>query len=189
MEATDADAVRAGFASLSASSLRSRFFSPVPRLTSALLDDLTAVRPNQIVLLAFERSTGHLAGGARAIRLRDDPVAADLAVTVGDAFQGVGLGSALVRRLRRAAGSDGIERFSGHVLVDNAAARALLRRAGATAALDEPGVLRFEIRIASARGEGHLPLATTARDGSGRCGSGRRLAGAAPGGGRAEPAA
>jgi acetyltransferase len=184
MEVADAVAVRQGFASLSASSLRTRFFTPLPRLSEALLDELTAVRPDQIVLLAFDRSTGGLAGGARAIRLRDDRCAADLAVTVGDAYQGGGLGSALLRRLRRAARDEGIERFSGHVLVENTAARMLLRRAGATAVLDEPGVLRFEIRIASARGEGRVPAASAAR-----CGSGRRFASAAAGGARTEPAA
>ncbi len=154
MEHGDAGAVRDGFASLSAESLRLRFFSPVPRLTEGLVADLTAVRPDRIVLLAFavdgDGAVGGLAGGARAIRSAVDPTRADVAVTVGDRFQRAGLGGNLLRRLARAAAAEGVVALGGHVLVDNAAARRLLRRAGARVELDEPGVLRFEIDVAAA---------------------------------------
>jgi ribosomal protein S18 acetylase RimI-like enzyme len=148
MRRDDGPAVRDGFRSLSLDSLRRRFFSPAPRLTPELLDELTRVDPaGRIVLLAFETDTGRLAGGARAIRLPADPGAADIAITVGDACQGRGLGSALLRELHRAARSQGIERFTGNVLVDNGPAKRMLRSAGAHLEFDEPGVLRFEIPV------------------------------------------
>lgn len=148
MRPTDADAVREGFRSLSAESLRRRFFTPAPRLTAGMLEDLTAVDPGRrLVLLAFETGTGRLLGGARAVRLRHDPGAADVAVTVGDECQGRGLGTALLRELVRAARAQGIERLRGNVLVDNGPAKRLLRAAGAHLVFDEPGVLRFELPL------------------------------------------
>ena len=148
MEPWDRATVRDGFGALSPASLRLRFFSPVPRLTAGLVADLTTVEPaRRVVLLALDPRTGHLAGEARAIRSRDDPTVADLAVTVADDLQRRGLGTALVRSVRRAARAQGVERLAGHVLVDNAGARAMLRAAGAVLEFDEPGVLRFELPL------------------------------------------
>lgn len=149
MRADDADVVGAGVASLSPTTLRLRFFTPMPRLTAGVLADLTAIEPGQrIVLLAFEAGSGRLAGGARAVRHRANPATADIAVTIGDAFQRRGLGSTLLVALVRAARAEGIEQLAGHVLVENAGGRALVRSAGGHTAFDEPGVLRFAIPIA-----------------------------------------
>jgi RimJ/RimL family protein N-acetyltransferase len=147
MEVGDAPVVRAGYEALSPATLRARFFSPVPRLSPATLDDLVAVVPGRIVLLAFDARSGELAGGVRAVRFPDGRDAADVAVTVGDSYQRRGLGLALLRCLRRAAAAEGIGRLAGHVLVDNDAARRLIRAAGGRTAFDEPGVLRFEIPV------------------------------------------
>lgn len=149
MEPWDATAVRDGFAALSPSSLRLRFFSPVPRLPAALVADLVRVEPSsRIVLLAVDPGDGRVVGEARAVRFRDDPTVADLAVTVSDELQQHGLGTALVRAVRRAARAQGIHALTGHVLVDNPGAQAMLRRAGAVLEFDEPGVLRFRIDLA-----------------------------------------
>ena len=148
MEPWDAAAVRDGVAALSPSSLRLRFFSPVPRLTAGLVADLVRVDPsNRIVLLAIDPRDGRVAGEARAVRFRHDPTVADLAVSVTDELQQQGLGTALVRAVRRAARAQGIRALTGHVLVDNAGARAMLRRGGAVLEFDEPGVLRFRIEL------------------------------------------
>jgi hypothetical protein len=145
----DGAAVRSGFNSLSDASKRTRFFTPMPSVSPNVLDDLVvADDPRRIVLLGFNTRNGRLEGGARAVRLRDDPTAADVAVTVGDPFQR--LGTRLLRELGFAARAEGIERFTGHVLVDNAPAKALLASAGATCTFAEPGVLAFEIRLGRA---------------------------------------
>jgi GNAT superfamily N-acetyltransferase len=147
MTAEDADAVLAGFDRLSPTSLRYRFFSPVPRITPGVADDLVRIDPaSRIVLLAFT-DDGRLAGGARAVRHRDDPATADVAVTVGDPFQRRGLGSKLLKLLGTAALAEGIDRLAGHVLVDNPGGRGLLIANGAVCRLDEPGVLAFEIPL------------------------------------------
>jgi RimJ/RimL family protein N-acetyltransferase len=147
----DGAAVRAGFNALSDASKRSRFFTPMPTISRAILDDLViADDPRRIVLLAFDRRNGRLAGGARAVRFLDDTDTADVAVTVGDHYQRRGLGTRLLRELGHTARDQGIERFTGHVLIDNTAARALLKSAGAGFAFEEPGVLSFEIPLAPA---------------------------------------
>ena len=143
----DAEVVLGGFERLSPASLRNRFFSPAPRLTPDVAADLVRVDPQtRIVLLAFDED-GHLAGGARAVRHRDDPATADVAVTVGDDYQRRGLGSKLLKLLGRAALDAGIDRLAGHVLIDNPGGRGLLIANGAVCRLDEPGVLAFEIPL------------------------------------------
>lgn len=146
MTAGDADAVRTAFDHLSPASLRSRFFTPMPRLPRSVAADLTLVDDRRIVLLALD-GAGEVIGEARAVRLRHDPTSAEVAVTVDDAHQHRGVGSALMRVLRQEAERAGIERLTGHILTDNAAAQALLLRGDATASFAEPGVLGFEIPL------------------------------------------
>lgn len=146
MTADDAGAVRAAFEHLSPASLRSRFFTPMPRMPRAVVADLTVVDDGRIVLLAID-ATGEVIGEARAVRLRQDPTTAEVAVTVDDAHQRRGVGAALMRSLRRAAERAGIARLTGHILTDNLAAQALLLRGDAIASFAEPGVLGFEIPL------------------------------------------
>jgi GNAT superfamily N-acetyltransferase len=146
MTAGDAGAVRAAFDHLSPASLRSRFFTPMPRLPRGVAADLTLVDDRRIVLLALD-DAGEVIGEARAVRLRDDPATAEVAVTVGDQHQHRGVGRALMRVLRREAERAGIVRLTGHILTDNVAAQALLLRGDATASFAEPGVLGFEIPL------------------------------------------
>ncbi len=157
---TDGDAaeVRAAFGRLSPTSLRYRFFSPVPRLTPGVAADLTLVDQQRIVLLAID-GDGRVLGEARAVRHRDDAGTADLAVTVDDEHQRRGLGSKLLGLLRAEAQRVGIERLAGHVLLDNAAGQALLVRSGAACWLAEPGVMAFEIPV----GRRTVPPAIAAR--------------------------
>lgn len=142
----DGQQVIEAFEHLSDSSRRSRFLSPVPRIHSTIAADLTRVDDQRIVLLAFD-DTGALVAEARAVRCAGDPSTAEIAVTVLDEHQHRGLGPRLLRRLGAASRRAGVKRFVGHVLVDNAAAQALLRSAGATRRLVEPGIYGFEIPL------------------------------------------
>lgn len=146
MQPTDAATVIDGFNHLSPTSFRRRFFTGPGRLPPGTAAELTAVDDQHLVLLAFDEA-GQLAGGARAVRHRSDEATADVAVTVADAHQGRGLGSKLLRQLRREAAAAGVERFAGHVLSDNAAGQALLVAAHAVCWFDEPGVVAFEIPL------------------------------------------
>ena len=60
-------------------------------------------------------------GGRRAVRLADehDPTIAEIAFTVGDAYQGRGIGTFLMGALAVAARYDGVERVSARVLSES----------------------------------------------------------------------
>ena len=67
---------------------------------------------------------------ARVIRLRDDPRAAEVAMTVTDALQGRGLGSKLLELLVVEAKEHGIERLVAHVVDGNTPIKRLLQKSG-----------------------------------------------------------
>jgi GNAT superfamily N-acetyltransferase len=69
-----------------------------------------------------------------------DATMAEPALLVVDRFQGLGLGTLLFRLLGREARRRGVRRFLATTLASNVAAVRLLVAAGATLALDSPGV-------------------------------------------------
>ena len=109
---------------MSPESLRRRFFSPRRELSEIELERLTAMDGwNRYALgLCTTAADGTLEGigVARFARLPDDPRAAEIAITVVDAYQGQGLGKALLARLFAAAMTRGIEGLQAIVLPDNA---------------------------------------------------------------------
>jgi protein lysine acetyltransferase len=84
---------------------------------------------------------GPVVADARFIRDEDDPTAAEVALTVADAYQGRGIGTLLLVALAVAARVDGIKRFHARVLSDNPAARVLGDRVNARWEQEEPGVI------------------------------------------------
>jgi GNAT superfamily N-acetyltransferase len=96
-----------------------RFHGAKPRLTSAERRYLAAADGrNHLGLLAFS-ADGEPIAVARAVRLPDDPTAAELAVSVIDEHHRQGIGMTLVRRLARDARNVGIDRLVAVVLSDN----------------------------------------------------------------------
>ncbi|HEY3237953.1 MAG TPA: GNAT family N-acetyltransferase, partial [Acidimicrobiia bacterium] len=122
----------AAFERLSPQSRYRRFFSPLPRLSTALLTYLTEVdhHHHSAWLAVVEEETGPaVVGVSRAVRL-DDPSAAEVAVTVIDPYQRRGIGRLLLGTLVLEAVEQGVTRLVGLVLADNAPMQAVLRRAG-----------------------------------------------------------
>jgi len=70
-------------------------------------------------------------GIARYVRDRENPAAAEIAVTIVDDWQGRGLGTELLARLSERAREEGIRRFTAVVADGNPAASGLLRSSGA----------------------------------------------------------
>ena len=66
----------------------------------------------------------------RYVRDAADPLQAEFAIVVADAWQGRGLGETLLRQLVAAARSDGLERLTGSTLSDNAPLLGLARKLG-----------------------------------------------------------
>ena len=114
-------------ASLSPRSARLRFLAPKNRFSLAELRYLTEVDHVDhyalIAVLADDPTT--MAGVGRWVRDRERPDEAEVAVVVGDCYQGQGLGTTLGTALGDGARALGIRRFTATMLTENTAAQRL----------------------------------------------------------------
>jgi acetyltransferase len=113
---------------LSELSIRRRFLSAKPRLTTAELRYLTEIDGrDHIALVAVPADDPEsIVAVARCVRLPDAPDTAEFAIVVGDPLQGRGLGSLLARELAAVARQAGIRRFSATMAEENVAVRRLI---------------------------------------------------------------
>jgi RimJ/RimL family protein N-acetyltransferase len=133
IEPGDKEKLANGLRQLSDASIRKRFLAAKPRFTAAELRYLTEVDGiNHIALVAvLERDPDVLVAVARCVRLPDRPGTAEMAIVVGDPWQGRGVGRELAEALSAAARAAGIRRFEALVQAGNAPARAIARRIAA----------------------------------------------------------
>jgi GNAT superfamily N-acetyltransferase len=114
----------AGLRALSPETAIKRFLSPKVTFSAAELRYLTEVdQHDHIAYVALEDD--QLVAVARCVRTGPD--VADVAVVVGDAWQGQGIGRRLMRLLAERAAEEGITRFAGTMLADNRGALRLMR--------------------------------------------------------------
>ena len=118
-----------GLRQLSLESIRKRFLAAKPRFTASELRYLTEVDGvNHIALVAvLDDWPEQLVAVARCVRLPDRPDTAEMAIVVGDPFQGQGVGRAITNALADAAIEAGIRRFAATMAGDNVAARRLMQ--------------------------------------------------------------
>jgi protein lysine acetyltransferase len=90
---------------------------------------------------------GPAVADARFVREENDPATAEIAFTVGDIYQGRGIGTWLMSALAVAAGDDGVQRFSARVLTDNYPMRRILDRFGAIWQREDLGVVTTVIDV------------------------------------------
>jgi RimJ/RimL family protein N-acetyltransferase len=125
----DAPVLEEAFGRLSEESRRLRFLTAKPHLTRAELDYLTQVDGhNHEALAAIDPATGDGVGIGRWVRDRQDPTRAEVAVTVADAWQGRGMGTALLDQLSERAREEGVTTFTALVAADNVSMQRLLKR-------------------------------------------------------------
>lgn len=148
----DAAALRDGFARLGPVSRYERFLVPTPRLSDAMIDYLTQVdHHDHEAVVALDPDTRTGIGVARFVRLRGRPDAAEVAVTVVDAWQGRGVGTLLLDRLAARAREEGIARFWALLLADNDDMLDLLARLGPVRVLDHArGTVEIETELHTA---------------------------------------
>ena len=103
---------------------------------------------------ALNYADGHGVGTARYIRDADDPQAAEIAVTVVDDRQGLGLGTELLTQLADRGRREGIRRSTALVSADNTAMTGM-RNMSAEIAGRGPGAVEYEIALAP--GDQHTP--------------------------------
>jgi len=110
------------FLKLSLDSLRNRFFAARPDLTPAELSylcDVDFLRHVAFVATVECGSYQRLVGVARFVRATASAENAEIAVTVIDEFQGLGIGKLLLGRLIDSARELGVTRLEGSMLAQN----------------------------------------------------------------------
>jgi protein lysine acetyltransferase len=148
---SDRDGISAAIREMSAESLQRRFFSG-GQPTERVIDYLVLIDyVNHFAWLVLDAHTPTEGWAtARYVRRRDIADCAELAFAVKDAVQGRGLGSLLLGAIGAAASVGGIRAFTATLLSDNAPMRAVLAKANATFAFEEPGVTGAELSVQSA---------------------------------------
>lgn len=129
IEAADGPRLQAAYERLSPQTKYRRFLAVKPRLTGADVTYLTgADGTDHVALVAtLADDPGRIIAVARFVRVAEDPSAAELAIVVGDPYQGEGLGTELLARLASAALASGIGRLKATMLADNVPVHRLLR--------------------------------------------------------------
>jgi acetyltransferase len=128
--ADDADAEQRFVRGLSLQSRQMRFHIALHELTPQTLRALTHVDHRcHVAMLAHDADEEVVVADARYVR---DPGlrTAEFAIAIADAWQGAGLGRALLQRLMAHAASRGVRRLHGEVLHVNVAMMALVRSLG-----------------------------------------------------------
>ena len=125
----DKSLLAAGLEHLSDLSVQRRFLTAKRRFSAAELRYLTEVDGHDHVAYVVQRpgEEGLVAVG-RWVRLRDDPEAAEVAITVVDEWQGRGVGTVLATVLADEARFRGIRRFTATMASDNLAAQRLMAK-------------------------------------------------------------
>ena len=127
----DGPALVRAFANLGEQSRYRRFFTVLPELPEDLLQAAVQVdHTDQEALVALPPQSAEIVGDCRYVRLADQPDTAEVGAAVVDAWQGRGLGSALLTRLSERALETGIEYFTAEILAENRTALALLAALG-----------------------------------------------------------
>jgi RimJ/RimL family protein N-acetyltransferase len=127
----DGPALVRAYANLGEQSRYRRFFTVLPELPEDLLQAAVQVdHTDQEALVALPPQSAEIVGECRYVRLADQPDTADVGAAVVDAWQGRGLGSALLTRLSERALQAGIEYFTAQILAENRTALALLPALG-----------------------------------------------------------
>ena len=109
---------------------------------------------------AVDPGDGRGVGVARYVRSAEDPQAAEIAITVVDAWQGRGLGTELLVQLSDRARSEGICRFTALAAADNMAVAGLARRMGAGLVRRESATALYEIPLVPAADPHHAGCRT-----------------------------
>lgn len=154
----DREDLRRAFLETSPTTRYLRFLGIVSALTDEMLTYLTEVdQKNHIALVATmispDLKTERGVGIGRLIRLPEDPHIAEAAITVTDALQRHGVGSALAVEMGHTARALGIHVIRAEVFEGNDAMRAILETAGAKRVESRTGsgTLSYDIALAPMR--------------------------------------
>jgi len=117
-----------------------RFFGPKPQLTPAEAEYLANVDFHRRFAIVAEIEDGVIVGVGRFDV--NEPGVAEAAVVVRDDYQHVGLGTALLQRMREVARGAGLKAFTAEVLAENKNMLDLLTANGLESVEAEQGVVK-----------------------------------------------
>ncbi len=142
------------FDGLSKESRYNRFFNPTPKITAKMLEYLLHADPRSHVALMAACTSGEKETviAEAHYKVAADGGSAELALSVADQFQGLGLGKLLLDRLVCAASRAGLGRLAGDTLATNNKMLRLARKTGFTVTSDPQllYLMRLERRLGSA---------------------------------------
>lgn len=145
----DAPALARAYANLGEQSRYRRFFTAMPELPDHTLRAAVEVdHENHEALVATPLLSAEIVGECRFVRNPDQDDTADAGVTVVDAWQGRGLGSALLARLSERALEVGIRYFTAEILAENRTMLALLPALGRVETAQDGPVVSARVTIA-----------------------------------------
>lgn len=149
--AIDADAEQDFVRGLSLESRRRRFHLPIRELSPSLLRQLTDIdHVAHVAIVAEALSSDDVPTIVADARYVNEDGETHFAIAVADAWQGVGLGRALMQRLLRYAARHGIARVVADMIRDNTAMTRLASSFGGRFSMSPigPGLTRAHLELA-----------------------------------------
>lgn len=162
LRATDLALLGEFIDALSATARRQRFHGAVKVLPRSLLQGMSQADPHhELVLLAISVDSGRCIGEARYMLGDDAPAAREFALVVADAWQGAGLGQAMLCTLQAHARQRGVERLVGDLMRENLAMIGLAQnnRYALRRHPGDPRLLRATLELSRAQDLVSLPCA------------------------------
>ena len=150
IRASDRRRLAEGIRRLSPASRYLRFHAPVEQLSGTQLDYLTDVDHDDheaIVALDLTAMDEPGIGVARYVREPYEPTVAEAAITVADAYHGLGAGTLLLGALASRAREAGIEVFRNYVLDGNHAMLEVFDHLGAHREREADGLWRVDLKV------------------------------------------
>ena len=147
----DRERLRAAFGHLDPATIYTRFFGAKREMSEAELTAATAVDFHTVVALVavLDNDPETIIGGGRYVRSPGpNSPDAEVAFTVEEDYQGLGLASLVLRELSTMAKAAGVARFIAEVLPANMAMLEVFRRSGlAMSRRTQDGVVRVTLDV------------------------------------------
>jgi RimJ/RimL family protein N-acetyltransferase len=152
--AEDHAGMAALFARLTPHSRHQRLLSPKRELTERELTFFTDIdHLNHEAIAAVDQRDGSIVGVARYVRDPDRADVAEVAIEVADAFQRMGIGTALASLTIQRARTNGLTLLTATTLWENRAARGLLRLHGFRARQSRGGEIQYALGLEARVGQ------------------------------------
>lgn len=138
----DKETILAGISQFSEASVYKRFHGPKQGLTEQELKFMTEIDYlHHVALVVALKENGQVIGGGRYISYDESlpPRSAELAFAVVDSFQGLGVGSIVLKHLIIIAREVGVGIFEADVLVENSAMIRVFEKSGLAMTKDYEG--------------------------------------------------